>query len=144
MCRNLAAVAMTGLLLVFPMNLSAIDADNEPVTAADGGIPTETWPESWFQAPRTASELGIVEFRQSPVLDKQVAAGELPPVSERLPDDPIVIEPFDEIGVHGGTASIFDIGLTLFNPPEGPYRAYRAPARSRSFSGTCCHPSSVT
>jgi peptide/nickel transport system substrate-binding protein len=54
-----------------------------------------------LQPPRTASELSIETFRQSPSLDAQVAAGELPPVEERLPDDPVVIEPFSDIGVYG-------------------------------------------
>jgi peptide/nickel transport system substrate-binding protein len=93
-----------------------------PSSSPDGGIPEEAWPQSWLQPPRTASELSIETFRQSPSLDAQVAAGELPPVKERLPDDPVVIEPFADIGVYGGTASIFDVGTTLLNPPEGPYR----------------------
>jgi len=105
------------------MSFSRTDAERRSVsTSPDGSIPDEAWPESWFEAPRTASELGIETFSQSPVLDAQVAAGKLPPVSERLPDNPLVIEPFDGIGVYGGTAAIFEAGVTLLNPPEGPYR----------------------
>jgi peptide/nickel transport system substrate-binding protein len=119
----LTTLAMASLITCFPVNLYALESNGEPAaTSTDGGIPSEAWPQSWFQAPKTASELGIQEFRQSPVLDAQVASGKLPPVAERLPDDPMVIEPFDDIGVYGGTAEIFDIGTTLLNPPEGPYR----------------------
>ena len=90
--------------------------------AAAGGIPGDAWPRTWFEAPRTASELGIDSFRQSPLLDAQVAAGELPPVEERLPEDPIVAEPYGGIGKYGGTASIFEPGIWILNPTEGPYR----------------------
>ncbi len=51
-----------------------------------------------------------------------VAAGELPPVEERLPDDPMVVEPIDEIGIYGGTARIFFAGESLINVPEGVLR----------------------
>lgn len=91
-------------------------------SASDGDIPRSAWPESWFHPPRTASQVGLDTFSQSPMLDAAVAAGQLPPVEERLPDDPVVVEPIDGIGVHGGTASIFEMGLDLLNPPGGAFR----------------------
>ncbi len=54
----------------------------------------ETWPRAGFEPAKTASELGITKFSQSPILDSQ----DLPPVEERLPDDPMVIVPLAEIG----------------------------------------------
>lgn len=42
-------------------------------------------------------------FGESPMLVKRVALGQLPPVSERLPDHPLVIVPLDTIGIYGGT-----------------------------------------
>lgn len=42
-------------------------------------------------------------FREAPMLAARVAAGQLPPVSERLPDNPVVVRPIDEIGKYGGT-----------------------------------------
>ena len=89
---------------------------------ATGNIPREAWPESWFPPPRKASEVGLATFRQSPVLDEEVAASELPPVEERLPDDPIVVEPIDGIGTYGGTANLFYAGENLIDVPEAPYR----------------------
>ncbi len=71
------------------------------------GIPRKTWPESWFQAPRTASEMRIATFRESPMLRREVAQGKLPPLRQRLPDDPIVVEPLKGIGRYGGTAIVF-------------------------------------
>ena len=91
-------------------------------TEVAGEILRSAWPESWFHAPRKASEIGLADFRQSPMLDAQVAAGELPPVEQRLPDDPIVVEPIDEIGVYGGTAKLFIAGEQLLAVPEGTLR----------------------
>jgi peptide/nickel transport system substrate-binding protein len=42
-------------------------------------------------------------FNEAPMLAERVAAGELPPVEERLPKDLMVIQPVDEIGRYGGT-----------------------------------------
>ena len=45
------------------------------------------------------------EFGEAPMLAEMVAAGELPPVEERLPEpeDLLVIQPVNEIGKYGGT-----------------------------------------
>ena len=40
----------------------------------------QQWPRAWFEPLKTASELNITEFSQSPVLDSQ----DLPPVEQRL------------------------------------------------------------
>ena len=102
---------------------------DRPIVAADGqravptgDIPRSAWPEAWFQPPATAAAVGLQTFRQSPVLDELVAAGELPPVAERLPDDPVVVEPCGEIGRYGGTARLFFAGESLINVPEGVLR----------------------
>ena len=42
-------------------------------------------------------------YNEAPLLAEQVAAGELPPVEERLPPNPLVVEPLNEIGTYGGT-----------------------------------------
>lgn len=42
-------------------------------------------------------------LKESPLLAEKVAAGELPPVEERVPEDPLVIMPADRIGTFGGT-----------------------------------------
>jgi len=41
--------------------------------------------------------------QQAPMLDALVESGELPPVAERLPANPLVVEPVDSVGVYGGT-----------------------------------------
>ncbi|MDP6037912.1 MAG: ABC transporter substrate-binding protein, partial [Candidatus Latescibacteria bacterium] len=42
-------------------------------------------------------------FGEAPMLAKRVGAGSLPPVSERLPKNPLVVVPVDTIGHYGGT-----------------------------------------
>ena len=42
------------------------------------------------------------EYKEAPMLAELVSAGKLPPVEERLPKSPLVIEPVESIGVYGG------------------------------------------
>ncbi len=44
----------------------------------------------------------LTEFNEAPMLAEMVAAGELPPVEERLPNNPVVQIPLEEIGTYGG------------------------------------------
>ena len=44
----------------------------------------------------------IASFSEAPMLAELVKAGKLPPVDERLPDEPMVVEPRDGIGTYGG------------------------------------------
>jgi len=49
-----------------------------------------------------APETSTVSPHQAPALQEKVEAGELPSLAERLPEEPLVIEPLEEIGVYGG------------------------------------------
>ena len=44
-----------------------------------------------------------LSFSEAPMLTAMVAAGEIPPLAERLPEDVLVIQPAQEIGQYGGT-----------------------------------------
>lgn len=46
---------------------------------------------------------GGTDLMESPMLTEQVEAGELPELTERLPADPMVIEPWETVGRFGGT-----------------------------------------
>ena len=83
-----------------------------------GEIPADSWPQSWSQPARVASEVGLSTFNEAPSLKARVAAGELPTLAERLPDDPMVLQPFDRIGQYGGTARIFQSDWWTFNNVE--------------------------
>ncbi len=89
---------------------------------ARGTIPVDSWPQGWFEAPVTASEAGLTEFREAPMLTARVAAGELPHLDQRLPEDPYITVPTQRIGQYGGTMRVFhrDQGLvTGLEPPLG-------------------------
>ncbi|WP_139267055.1 ABC transporter substrate-binding protein [Celeribacter indicus] len=49
---------------------------------------------------------------EPPMLQDRVDAGELPPLAERLPDAPMVVEPLNEVGQYGGTFDILMIGAS--------------------------------
>lgn len=46
--------------------------------------------------------VGNQKYKEAPMLTERVKAGELPPVDERLPSNPVVVEPLDEVGQYGG------------------------------------------
>ena len=63
-------------------------------------------------------------FREAPMLAAMVAAGELPPVEERLPKDYVTIPIVNEIGQYGGTwrtatwqAAFGNIRMIAYDPP---------------------------
>ena len=53
------------------------------------------------------AETICASYNEAPQLADRVAAGELPPVAERLPEEPLVVTPADEIGQYGG--QMFDL-----------------------------------
>jgi len=46
---------------------------------------------------------GQKKYNEAPMLAELVKQGKLPPVEQRLPKNPLVIKPFEEIGKYGGT-----------------------------------------
>jgi peptide/nickel transport system substrate-binding protein len=55
--------------------------------------------------PATAQTYG-----EAPILADQVAAGTLPPAEERLPFNPAVVEPTNEVGTYGGSLRVGFVG----------------------------------
>ena len=49
------------------------------------------------------------------MLARLVATGELPPVDQRLPDEPLVVTPLEEIGEYGGTIRTIALGPGPWN-----------------------------
>ena len=54
-----------------------------------------------------------VKFKEAPALAQLVSVGKLPPVEERLPEDPMVVVPFAETGKYGGTLRSVVLGVSL-------------------------------
>ena len=48
----------------------------------------------------------VGDYHEAPELAARVAEGSLEPVADRLPDDPALVVPYEEIGQYGGTAFI--------------------------------------
>ena len=82
-----AAGSLADEMLVYPFQYADLDA----YTAATGN--------------------SIDMWGEAPMLADQVAAGELPPLEERLPAQPVVVQPLEAIGEYGGQ---------LAGPSTGP------------------------
>jgi ABC-type transport system substrate-binding protein len=54
------------------------------------------------QKPGSASGRGGAGGKESPALADRVADGRLPSLGERLPENPLVVEPVDQLGSYGG------------------------------------------
>jgi peptide/nickel transport system substrate-binding protein len=67
-----------------------------PPTATSGAIAAQ-------EATPTPVPVEVSEYAEAPALADMVAAGDLPPVDERLPDEPVVTVPLESIGQYGGT-----------------------------------------
>lgn len=104
-------------LLVLSLVLGACTA---PATQVSQPAATQ---QSATQAPATAAPTTPAatavppsKYSQAPSLDALVEAGTLPPVDERLPDNPRVIVPFKETGQYGGE---MEFGFTGGSPAWG-------------------------
>ncbi len=81
-------------------------------------------------------------YHEAPMLAALVAAGQLPPVEQRLPADPVVITPVESVGKYGGTwhtaspwPSIDNVLLKLYDPPirwKADYSGYE-PGLAQSY-----------
>lgn len=89
-------VLLLFILLALILAACGSPAPADAPSAADAAPAAETSSEA--QAP--AAALG--EYNEAPQLAELVAAGTLPPVAERLPEEPLVITPLNEIGKYGG------------------------------------------
>ncbi|NPV08697.1 MAG: ABC transporter substrate-binding protein [Anaerolineae bacterium] len=71
-----------------------------PTTAPAAEEPTATPAAAAAEAPTAPP---AAKYKEAPALAQKVAAGELPPVEERLPKEPMVVPVEEEIGQYGGT-----------------------------------------
>ena len=66
------------------------------------------------EAPAAAGEAAMEgAYQEAPMLAAMVKAGQLPPVDERLPSNPKVVEPYDSIGQYGGTLRMIDVNNNM-------------------------------
>jgi peptide/nickel transport system substrate-binding protein len=85
------------------MRVSALTAAGVVVVAcgADGGPPAQDEASAAEEA-APASAAAPSKYNEAPMLAEMVANGDLPPVDDRLPLEPLVITPEEEIGDYGG------------------------------------------
>jgi len=76
----------------------------------EGPFKTEDFVYATLEKYERATGKKITRFNESPMLRTKVAAGEIPPVKERLPEEPLVIEPVEKIGKYGGTMHTVSVG----------------------------------
>jgi peptide/nickel transport system substrate-binding protein len=100
---QLSAAGVAGLVIASctpaaPQATEAPAATEAPVQAAASPTPIPTQSASATPVPTLASS----KYKEAPVLADSVKAGKLPPVEERLPKNPLVLQPLDGVGKYGG------------------------------------------
>jgi peptide/nickel transport system substrate-binding protein len=63
----------------------------------------------------TGTTMAPTKFSEAPMLAAKVAAGELPPVDKRLPDEPAILKTGTEIGKYGGTLQVHSTSPNPWN-----------------------------
>ena len=87
------------LLLVFALVLAACGGGPEPAAEEPAAAKEEAAQES-----DEGAGDAMMSAKEAPQLAEMVAAGDLPPLEERIPIDPLVIDlPWIEVGKYGGT-----------------------------------------
>jgi peptide/nickel transport system substrate-binding protein len=112
------------ILLILSLALGACAPAATPVPQAEAPAPVEQpaappAEEKPVPTPTTAPTMVVEEvaevievekYHQSPMLDALVEAGTLPPVAERLPENPAVVNPMKEVGTYGGELRVGFVG----------------------------------
>jgi len=75
-------------------------------TYAVGAIPALAKSQYSLKEYEEVTGKKIIKFNEAPMLKRRVAAGELPPVEQRLPEEPVVVPPIEKIGQYGGQLTL--------------------------------------
>ena len=122
----------------------AEEADDQPAasTAAAGGTgaglpdtPQRPWTYGSHAELKAATGLTLPALSEAPMLAQMVSSGTLPPVAERVPDEPLIVVPIEQIGSYGGqmNTTIMDGPVTWWFPAywlEDPPVQLRPDART--------------
>ena len=88
------------------VRLSAFATAGTILAACGGGGEAPAAEAPMEEAPAASSDTGsdmpMSQYNESPMMAEMVASGEIPPVDERLPVNPLVLEGLDGIGNYGG------------------------------------------
>lgn len=89
------------LILLSALIIVACAPAPTPVPATPKPAPTQTIAGKVAEPTQAAAPAS--KYKEAPILAEQVKAGKLPPVEQRLPEKPLVVETIDSIGQYGGT-----------------------------------------
>ena len=114
--RLIFTLLLVGLMLALaacgaaPAQPAAPVAESAPAQQEAAAAPE---PAAAATEPAAAETAATSTYSEAPMLAEMVAAGTLPPVDERLPVNPMVVEPFGEIGKYGGTLRLMDVASSM-------------------------------
>lgn len=103
------AIGILTVLLTSLIFLNACQPAAPVVVPATDSTATADTPDTTGS---TAELAAPGQYHESPMLSERVERGELPPVGERLPVEPLVIQPVQQIGQYGGRLLVGDIRAT--------------------------------
>ncbi len=96
--RQAATLAVAAFLGTF----GATSVYAQCPTVADPQNLNGAYPEQVEVEEAAAADVKLT-FTDNPLFAADVKAGKLPPVAERLPEEPLIVLPYQECGVYGGT-----------------------------------------
>jgi peptide/nickel transport system substrate-binding protein len=99
--------ALLNILIVLAFVLTACSQPTPQTTPVDVTPPDQSVhsPPKATDKPGTSPTEPVLpasKYNESPMLASLVKAGSLPSIDERLPENPRVIEPFNQVGLYGG------------------------------------------
>ena len=103
-----SAMAAAGVVLSSCAGKETAEAPTAEPTKAQAveATPTPIPVEKATATPKPTPK-PVSKFNEAPQFAEMVKNGELPPVDERLPANPLVLSPLNEIGTYGGTVRTF-------------------------------------
>ncbi len=114
--RHVVRLVFT-ILIVVTLMLGRSPAPSgvaQVVQAQDAKKPLWGWPTVAEYEKATGKKLPA--FNESPMLADQVKAGKLPSVDKRLPDEPLVDNPFEAVGKYGGSLTLGQVSAAIGYP----------------------------
>lgn len=99
----LSMTTIVGLLATSCAQATPAPANTQPPAAEPTATTAAIVVAEASATPAPTAEVVESQYKEAPALAEQVAAGSLPPVAERLPENPVVTSPVESVGKYGGT-----------------------------------------
>ena len=126
--RRLLALALIALVATATV-FGGGEAEPEAAAAGAGGEAQQALTATGDQWPNAAFKTGdfvyatpaaftaatgheISGYQEAPELQARVTSGEIPPVEQRLPKEPLVLVPMEKVGQYGGSMRVGSVGFT--------------------------------